>query len=105
MAQIYPISEGDDLGYRFDFAPKTNGRGKSDWLSPGEKIAMHTLTKSPGLTISDSRLDDNATSVVYMCQPAVSFSNYEWVLCKITSDADPPQIKNKRMRFKIGDDE
>lgn len=61
---IYPKKAADVLDYRFDFAPKTNGTGGSDWLEAGDTIDTWTVTAATGLTVDSSTREDANTSIL-----------------------------------------
>ena len=100
MSGEFSIGPEDELAYKFDFAPKTNGTGVKDWLSQGERISSWVLTMSSGMTPATGTLDDGGTSVGFMAIPTVE-SGDEWVDCAIVTDAEPPQKLKRRMRFKV----
>jgi len=51
------------LDYRFDWAPKTNHSGFSDWLNAGELITSYSVTVPAGIVKDSDELTDNDTSV------------------------------------------
>jgi len=86
--------DGIDSGvdYLFDFKAKTNGRGFSDYLRPGESITTYTTGSDAGITIdSDSAVDANTAVVVFVsggtaATPPADIQTYEvWVIVDINS--------------------
>ena len=49
------------LDYLFDWAPKRNNRGLSNWLRDDETISTKTITVTSGITVeSENIIDDNS---------------------------------------------
>lgn len=62
-----PKDPSAKLDYRFDWAPKANNTGLTNWLEEGETIVSYILTVPDGLTkVSDSLVDDNTAVVVWL---------------------------------------
>jgi len=64
MSECLKVKRPDSkLDYIFDWAGKTNGNCKEDWLATGEVISNHTITASDGITIDSSVIINSGTSV------------------------------------------
>lgn len=72
--QTYTRTTTAVLDYKFDLAPRTNGRinpmtnqiYESDWLQSGETIDSYTITSSDAdLVINSSEKTDSDTSITY----------------------------------------
>lgn len=72
------------LDYRFDWAPLTNGRGRSDWLASGETITSRTIVAESGITVDSSSITDAGTSVTVWLSGGTAGVDYE-VTCRVTT--------------------
>lgn len=78
------IDPNDDLDFKFDFAGATNGTWDSDWLDDGETISAHVITADSGITIHDTSVTDDGTSVTFWAKLGTAGQDYR-VHCKITT--------------------
>jgi hypothetical protein len=74
------------LDYRFDWAPLTNERGRSDWLASGETITDHEIVAEAGLTVDSSSITDTGTSVTVWLSDGTAGNDYD-VTCRVTTSA------------------
>lgn len=84
----------DVLDYEFDFAAKTNGHDRTDFLASGETITSCTVTASPdGLTVESVEAVRGSTSVRFWLRGGDS-RNYK-ITCEIvTSESRVVQRTN-----------
>lgn len=80
-----------ELDYIFDWAPKSNDMGLSDWLSDGETIVSHTVEIAPvGLTKISSNIVNGGTSVQIWLDGGTVGIDYT-VTCSIVTSNNPPR--------------
>jgi len=74
------------LDYKFDWKPKTNGRGFKDWLTSGETISTITITASAGITVDSSSITDSSTTATVWLSGGTANTSYT-IACKIVTSA------------------
>jgi hypothetical protein len=72
------------LDYLFDWAPKTNDVGLSDWLEEGETISTYEVTVPTGLTLVSHAKIKNNTAIVAWVSGGTLGNTYD-LTCKITT--------------------
>ena len=88
-APTFIQSPRETLDYAFDF---------SEWLAENESIASFTVVTSPvGLTITSS---NGLLFVTVILSGGVVNTSYN-VLCKITTDAATPRVKEAEFNITI----
>ena len=74
------------LDFRWDWAPLTNGRGRSNWLAAGETITTRTIVAEAGITVDSSSITDTGTSVTAWLSDGTDGEDYT-VTCRVTTSA------------------
>lgn len=72
------------LDYPFDWRPKSNGNGDSDWLAPDEEIVSYVITADEGITIIS---DSQNNGIVTVWLSGGEMGKWYDVACKITTSA------------------
>lgn len=71
----------ETLDFRFDWAPLVNGTGDSNWLdqttSPVEMISSQTTTADTGLTVDNSGITNNNTTVTVILSGGTAGNKYK----------------------------
>lgn len=76
MADPYIKDDDAVLDWLFDWALKSNGHGKSDWLQSGETITEFDVTVETGLGVGDgATVITTAAGDVTPAAPALANSN------------------------------
>jgi hypothetical protein len=74
------------LDYVFDWAPKRNNRGVTNWLKPEESILTKTINITPsGITILSDALIDDSSAIQLVLSGGTLQTTYN-VSCSITTD-------------------
>jgi hypothetical protein len=74
------------LDFRWDWAPLTNERGRSDWLASGETITAREIVAETGITVDTSSNTDTGTSVTVWLSGGTAGNDYD-VTCRVTTSA------------------
>lgn len=83
-SQFPPKDPDAKLDYRFDWAPRANNSGLTNWLEAGETILTYEVTVPAGLTKVSDSLVDEGTAVVVWISGGTNEVDYP-ITCKITT--------------------
>lgn len=72
------------LDYVFDWAPKSNNTGVSNWLKDGETIISYSVTVPTGLTKVSDNVDFNNTAIVIWLSGGTLLTDYD-ISCSIVT--------------------
>ena len=96
---VQPVTHDPNavLDYRWDWAPATNGTGRTDWLEAGETITATTVTGT-GCTVDSSSITDAGTSVTAWISGGTVGAQAS-VTCHITTSAGREDDRTIRLRI------
>lgn len=95
MSKIKSFPDKDPeskLDYVFDWAPKRNNTGLSNWLRDDETIITHSVTVPDGITKISSELINDNTAVLVWLDSGVLDTSYE-IVCKIETTQNRKDIR------------
>ncbi len=97
-----PKSPGSDLDYACDFAAKTNGNGRNDWLDTvnGEEISTFTVTPPTGITLHNQQLVGNNTGVGFYVSGGTDGEDYP-IIIDVTTNAAIPRTNQVTMIIQV----
>jgi hypothetical protein len=99
MPQTFVHDPNAVLDYKFDWANTTNGGTEADWLEDGETIATHTVTATTGITVDDSDITDDGTSVTVWLSGGTAGESYR-VTCAIVTSASRADDRTITLRVR-----
>lgn len=73
------------LDYLFDWAPKRNNRGVSNWLREDETILVKTVTATNGITVVSSNIVDEESAVQVLLSGGTIDETYS-ISCRIETN-------------------
>lgn len=87
------------LDYIFDWAPKRNNTGVSDWLKDGETILSYTLVVPENITkVSDNAAFENSAIVVWLSGGTVN-TDYN-ISCSIVTNLGREDTKTATVQIR-----